>query len=42
VKIVYKNDYFFTGMDRTDTYYFQIEAFNANGIGKRGKIEKNF
>ncbi len=30
-----KNDYFFTGMDRTDPYYFQIEAFNANGISER-------
>jgi hypothetical protein len=27
-----KNDYFFTGMDKNDTYYFQIEAFNNNGI----------
>ena len=24
-----KNDYYFTGMDRADAYYFQIEAFNA-------------
>ncbi|SNR70285.1 discoidin domain-containing protein [Lutibacter flavus] len=32
------NDYFFTGMDRTDTYYFQIEAFNNNGISKRSPI----
>jgi hypothetical protein len=30
-----KNDYFFTGMDRTDPYYFQIEAFNGNGISER-------
>tara|TARA_R110002167_G_scaffold129337_2_gene312199 strand:- start:484 stop:2241 length:1758 start_codon:yes stop_codon:yes gene_type:complete len=30
-----KNDYFFTGMDRTDAYYFQIEAFNNNGISDR-------
>ncbi|VXB63764.1 Xylosidase [Flavobacterium sp. 9AF] len=35
-----KNDYFFTGMDRTDTYYFQIEAFNANGISERTEIIK--
>ena len=33
-----ENDYFFTGMDRTDTYYFQIEAFNNNGISKRTPI----
>lgn len=32
-----KNDYFFTGMDRTDPYYFQIEAFNSNGISERTK-----
>ena len=35
-----KNDYFFTGMDRTDAYYFQIEAFNANGISERTEIIK--
>ena len=33
-----KNDYFFTGMDRVDTYYFQIEAFNNNGISSRTPI----
>ena len=35
-----KNEYFFTGADRTDAYYFQIEAFNANGISERTKIFK--
>lgn len=35
-----KNDYFFTGMDRTDTYYFQIEAFNNNGISERTAVIK--
>lgn len=35
-----KNDYFFTGMDRTDAYYFQIEAFNNNGISERTAIIK--
>ncbi len=35
-----KNDYFFTGMDRTDAYYFQIEAFNGNGISKRTEVIK--
>ncbi|HAH54130.1 MAG TPA: xylosidase, partial [Flavobacterium sp.] len=35
-----KSDYFFTGMDREDTYYFQIEAFNSNGIGPRTEIKK--
>jgi hypothetical protein len=35
-----KSDYFFTGMDRTDVYYFQIEAFNANGISPRTAVIK--
>ncbi|MBN8642388.1 MAG: discoidin domain-containing protein [Flavobacteriales bacterium] len=35
-----KNDYFFTGMDRTDAYYFQIEAFNSNGMSKRTEVIK--
>ncbi len=34
-----KNEYFFTGMDRTDAYYFQIEAFNTNGISPRTEIQ---
>lgn len=36
-----KNEYFFTGADRTDAYYFQIEAFNANGISERSDIIKS-
>jgi hypothetical protein len=36
-----KNDYFFTGMDREETYYFQIEAFNNKGIGPRTEIKKS-
>ena len=36
-----KNEYFFTGADRTDAYYFQIEAFNANGISERTEIVKS-
>lgn len=35
-----QNDYFFSGMDRTDTYFFQIEAFNNNGISKRTEVIK--
>lgn len=35
-----KNEYFFTGMDKPDTYYFQIEAFNNNGISKRSEVIK--
>jgi xylan 1,4-beta-xylosidase len=33
-----KNEYYFTGMDRADTYYFQIEAFNNNGISERTSV----
>lgn len=35
-----RNEYYFTGMDRTDEYYFQIEAFNNNGISGRTDILK--
>jgi xylan 1,4-beta-xylosidase len=34
-----KNEYYFNGMDRSDRYYFQIEAFNANGIGPRSEVK---
>ncbi|MCB0613586.1 MAG: discoidin domain-containing protein [Phaeodactylibacter sp.] len=33
-----RNDYYFTGMDRTDNYYFQVEAFNENGISERSEV----
>lgn len=33
-----KNEYYFTGMDRTDAYYFQIEAFNNNGISEKSEV----
>lgn len=36
-----KNEYYFSGMDRTDAYYFQIEAFNNNGISERTPILKS-
>lgn len=35
-----KNEYYFNGADRSDVYYFQIEAFNNNGIGPRSEIKK--
>ncbi|MCB0372086.1 MAG: discoidin domain-containing protein, partial [Muricauda sp.] len=35
------NEYYFSGMDRTDTYYFQIEAFNNNGISERSAVVKS-
>ena len=36
-----KNEYFFTGADRVDAYYFQIEAFNANEISERTEVVKS-
>lgn len=33
-----QNEYYFNGLDRSDAYYFQIEAFNASGIGPKSKI----
>ena len=36
-----KNEYYFSGADRTDAYYFQIEAFNAKGISERTEIIKS-
>lgn len=34
------NEYFFSGMDKTPAYYFQIEAFNENGISERTPIQR--
>lgn len=36
-----KNEYYFNGLDRSEAYYFQIEAFNSNGIGPRTEIKKS-
>jgi hypothetical protein len=36
-----KNEYYFNGLDRSDVYYFQIEAFNSNGIGPRSEVKKS-
>lgn len=36
-----KNEYYFSGLDRTDAYYFSIEAFNANGVGQRSEVRKS-
>lgn len=38
IMVYSKNDYYFTGMDRTDPYYFQIEAFNNNGRSDRTEV----
>ena len=34
-----KNEYYFNGLDRSDAYYFQIEAFNNNGIGPKSELK---
>ena len=33
--------YYFTGMDKFDAYYFQIESFNENGISDRSDVIKS-
>lgn len=40
VMVYGKNEYYLKALDRTDAYYFQIEAFNNNGIGPRTPIIK--
>ena len=34
------NEYYFSAMEIDQTYYFQIEAFNEGGIGKRTTVVK--
>jgi xylan 1,4-beta-xylosidase len=34
------NEYYYKGMDRNKTYYFQIEALNENGISQRSPVMK--
>lgn len=41
IMVYTKNEYYFSGLDRSDVYYFQIEAFNNNGIGPRSEIKKS-
>lgn len=38
IMVYNKTEYYFTGMDFSDEYYFQIEAFNENGLSKKSKI----
>jgi xylan 1,4-beta-xylosidase len=33
IMVYSKNEYYFNGLDKSDVYYFQINAFNNNGIG---------
>jgi hypothetical protein len=34
------NEYYYKGMDKLRTYYFQIEAVNENGVSARTKVIK--
>ena len=34
------NEYYFSAMEKDQPYYFQIEAFNESGIGKRTEVIK--
>ncbi|WP_309641118.1 discoidin domain-containing protein [Flavobacterium sp.] len=36
-----KTEYYFNGLDKSDVYYFQIEAFNNNGIGPKSDVKKS-
>ena len=40
IMVMGANDYYFKAMDRTLPYYFQIEAINENGVGKRTEVIK--
>ncbi len=41
IMVYNKNEYYFNGLDRSDVYYFQIEAFNANGRSPKSDILKS-
>jgi xylan 1,4-beta-xylosidase len=38
IMVYSQNDYYFKGMDRKRTYYFQIESINENGTSQRSKV----
>lgn len=40
IMVYHANEYYFNGMEKGVPYYFQIEAFNENGIGKRTQVIK--
>ncbi|AIE87513.1 Endo-1,4-beta-xylanase D [Fimbriimonas ginsengisoli Gsoil 348] len=40
VMVYGKNEYYFRAMDRDRAYFFQIEAFNENGISERTAVVK--
>jgi len=33
-----KNEYYFSGLDRSDACYFAVKPSNQNGIGRRSVI----
>jgi hypothetical protein len=40
IQVYGKNEYYFRAMDSDKPYYFQIEAFNEGGIGRRTTPQK--
>jgi xylan 1,4-beta-xylosidase len=40
IMVLGKNEYYFTAMEKDQPYYFQIEAFNESGRGKRTMVIK--
>ncbi len=40
IMVYARNEYYFKGMDKSIAYYFQIEAFNENGISERTVVVK--
>ena len=41
IMVLDNNEYWFQGMDKLKTYYYQIEAINENGVSERSKIIKS-
>lgn len=39
VMVYGKSEYYFNAADRSDAYYFSIEAFNANGVSERSEVK---
>lgn len=40
IMVYSRNEYYFKGMDKNATYFFQMEAFNENGISERSETSK--
>lgn len=40
IMVLGTNEYYFSAMEKDQPYYFQIEAFNESGIGKRTEVIK--